>query len=462
MPTVAAASEGMPPTTSADEDTSGDDTSGGGSSASLPGDYNNDYVVNAADYTVWRDTLGSTTDLRADDNGDLVVDQLDYEGWKQHFGEKALPGAFSITFPAPPALSVNDLNIQWEASAGADGYLLEISGFPDGSAPFFSQNLTSTLRFVTDLDEGTYYFSVTATNAAGTTTASNNHYQVVIDLLELQQTIFVTAQQYSIDFEELIPPPVSFFGSAAAADYHVTNIASQIGLVEQPWDLQSIHFRAILSEAFVDADIRAVINDYPFVNVHGDVVAMDEDQLWSGNHLAPILDQNGNAVGPVPVWTGSTGEGEWSGFTAEGWSNPFSPLGATVGVVGGAGGTWLDNGTRASNLGARLYGVGFAHENNIPPTVVAPIADQTLAAGTPLSLSLAAAFDDVTMDDTLDYYARQASGSALPSWLSLNTTTGLLTGTPTAAQAGTIVIDVTAVDNGVGTVTDQFQLTVTA
>ena len=32
------------------------------------GDYNQNHIVDAADYTIWRDTLGSTTDLRA--NGD--------------------------------------------------------------------------------------------------------------------------------------------------------------------------------------------------------------------------------------------------------------------------------------------------------------------------------------------------------------------------------------------------------
>ena len=50
----------------------------------LPGDYNDDGIVNAADYTVWRNTLHST-DIRADGSGstagvpDGVVDEFDYD-----------------------------------------------------------------------------------------------------------------------------------------------------------------------------------------------------------------------------------------------------------------------------------------------------------------------------------------------------------------------------------------------
>jgi hypothetical protein len=53
------------------------------------GDYNKDGIVDAADYTVWRDTLGSTTDLRADGNQDGVVSVRDYIFWQQRFGESA-------------------------------------------------------------------------------------------------------------------------------------------------------------------------------------------------------------------------------------------------------------------------------------------------------------------------------------------------------------------------------------
>jgi Type I phosphodiesterase / nucleotide pyrophosphatase/Dockerin type I domain len=50
------------------------------------GDFNRDGHVDAADYTLWRDTNGSTTDLRADANGDGSVDQADYELWKANHG----------------------------------------------------------------------------------------------------------------------------------------------------------------------------------------------------------------------------------------------------------------------------------------------------------------------------------------------------------------------------------------
>src|SRR5262245_53026718 len=50
------------------------------------GDYDGSGTVDAADYTVWRKTLGSTDDLRADGNGNLVIDDGDYNIWKSAFG----------------------------------------------------------------------------------------------------------------------------------------------------------------------------------------------------------------------------------------------------------------------------------------------------------------------------------------------------------------------------------------
>jgi predicted outer membrane repeat protein len=54
----------------------------------VAGDYNNDGIVNAADYTVWRDSLGGTVTPYSvgDGNGDGVVDQDDYYIWAENYG----------------------------------------------------------------------------------------------------------------------------------------------------------------------------------------------------------------------------------------------------------------------------------------------------------------------------------------------------------------------------------------
>lgn len=70
------------------------------------GDYNRDGVVNAADYTVWRDTLGSTTVLTANGNDSgtsmSVINQADYQLWVNKFGSAAGSGADSATGIAVP------------------------------------------------------------------------------------------------------------------------------------------------------------------------------------------------------------------------------------------------------------------------------------------------------------------------------------------------------------------------
>lgn len=55
----------------------------------LAGDYNDDDKVDAADYTVWRDHLGSPTSLPNDATAGVTPE--DYNVWKQNFG-MSLPG----------------------------------------------------------------------------------------------------------------------------------------------------------------------------------------------------------------------------------------------------------------------------------------------------------------------------------------------------------------------------------
>ncbi len=69
----------------------------------LPGDYNLDSLVDAADYTVWRDTLGATVPngTGADGNNDGMITSLDYNIWKNNYGS-SLPAAGSLVAGAVP------------------------------------------------------------------------------------------------------------------------------------------------------------------------------------------------------------------------------------------------------------------------------------------------------------------------------------------------------------------------
>lgn len=68
----------------------------------LPGDYNRNGVVNAADYVVWRKTLGMSVAspfLGADGDGNKSINPGDYDVWRAHFGE-SLPAAGTGTSSA--------------------------------------------------------------------------------------------------------------------------------------------------------------------------------------------------------------------------------------------------------------------------------------------------------------------------------------------------------------------------
>jgi hypothetical protein len=88
----------------------------------LPGDYNGDHEVNAADYTVWRNSLGATgAGLAADGDGDRRITLLDYDVWKAHYGESDLDGLStfsSIDVPEPRAWGLLALGILVFAMCG--------------------------------------------------------------------------------------------------------------------------------------------------------------------------------------------------------------------------------------------------------------------------------------------------------------------------------------------------------
>jgi T5SS/PEP-CTERM-associated repeat protein len=69
----------------------------------IDGDYNGDGAVNAADYVIWRKSVGGIN-LAADGNRDGLVDALDEAVWRSHFGTSAGSGNAAVPEPSVAAI----------------------------------------------------------------------------------------------------------------------------------------------------------------------------------------------------------------------------------------------------------------------------------------------------------------------------------------------------------------------
>jgi hypothetical protein len=87
----------------------------------LPGDYNLDGVVDAADNVLWRKTLANIVApySGADGNGNGVIDQDDLAVWRSNFGRSLAPAASSAaSASADPRQELDAKNAAVQTSAG--------------------------------------------------------------------------------------------------------------------------------------------------------------------------------------------------------------------------------------------------------------------------------------------------------------------------------------------------------
>ena len=102
------------------------------------------------------------------------------------------------------------------------------------------------------------------------------------------------------------------------------------------------------------------------------------------------------------------------------------------------------------------------HGANDAPTLAAQTGSQNAIVGSAFSLVLpAGTFTDVDAGDTLTYTATAADGSPLPAWLTFNAATRTFSGTPTAANVGTLGVKVSATDLGGLAASETFNIAVT-
>ncbi|MFO0789323.1 MAG: hypothetical protein U0805_07695 [Pirellulales bacterium] len=79
-------------------------------STAISGDYNHNGVVDAADYVLWRDTLGSTTALAADGDLNGSIGPGDFDVWRANFGQVGPLGRGSVV-PEPCVLALLALGL---------------------------------------------------------------------------------------------------------------------------------------------------------------------------------------------------------------------------------------------------------------------------------------------------------------------------------------------------------------
>ena len=100
---------------------------------------------------------------------------------------------------------------------------------------------------------------------------------------------------------------------------------------------------------------------------------------------------------------------------------------------------------------------------NDAPTVATAIPDQTATAGTAFRYQVPdTTFSDADTGDMLSYAATQADGTNLPTWLGFTAGTRTFAGTPAATDVETVSVTVTATDSNGGTVSDDFDIVVSA
>jgi Ca2+-binding RTX toxin-like protein len=185
----------------------------------------------------------------------------------------------------------------------------------------------------------------------------------------------------------------------------------------------------------------------------------NEDSAWS--YVVPAATFADADADDVLAYSatlaGGTALPGWLAFDPE--SRTFSGTPAnehvgTVAVVVTA--TDLAGATASDSFDLKVNNVNDA------PQLVRTSDAASVEEGQAFAYLANAAFVEVDAGDALTYSAKLASGSALPSWLTINATTGRLSGTPSIGAIGTLDVRVTAKDKAGATAVLPLAVTVAA
>jgi Ca2+-binding RTX toxin-like protein len=197
-------------------------------------------------------------------------------------------------------------------------------------------------------------------------------------------------------------------------------------------------------------------NHAPTVNQHAPNQTGKQGEVFT--YVLPeslFIDEDGDAM----TYTVSLADGSalppWLSYNATSRTLSGTPTNHDVGNL-----NLKVTATDKEGLSAsQTFGLNIENVNDAP-TANGTIPNQSAKQGEAFNFALPFnAFTDIDVGDTLAYSATLSNGSALPNWLTINTATGALSGTPNAVANLSIII--TATDSGGLTAQHTFVLTIT-
>ncbi|WP_425404060.1 VCBS domain-containing protein [Hwanghaeella sp.] len=199
-------------------------------------------------------------------------------------------------------------------------------------------------------------------------------------------------------------------------------------------------------------------NDVPVFGgtTTGDV-AEDTTLQATGTLTIADADAGQSTVQPIAGQTGSFGS--FSIDAAGNWTYDLDNVNPAVQALAG-GETLTDSFTVTSSDGTETQSVVVTVTGtNDAPTLTAAIADDTATEGTFFSLDVSGNFEDVDASDTLVF-----SATGLPSGLTIDQNSGVISGTPAIGTIGLATVIVTAAVFGdpLQTISDSFDIVVSA
>ncbi|NQV28252.1 MAG: FG-GAP repeat protein [Rhodopirellula sp.] len=184
----------------------------------------------------------------------------------------------------------------------------------------------------------------------------------------------------------------------------------------------------------------------------------------------PIADQTGSAEAAqsgtsftftVPAATFSDADGDTLSLTAQLSGGGSLPSWLTFTTDTFSGTPTSSDATTLSLEVTAADGRGVSTSDvfdllvNTPPQVTDAIADQTVIVGDAVSINLSNVFTDSDSDTVA------LSVTGLPAWLTFDSPSSTITGTPQSSDIGSSTITVSGDDGNGGVVTEEFEVTVT-